>query len=134
MLSKVLVHILFFTFSKMLFFVQVCIFYIDTGVCRRLIMHLTIGGPKQHTFDKHKTKLDHDTIVKYTKILLIENYTYHRSIIEALLILKLQPSINKLQPSINKLQPSINKLQPSINKLQPSINKQLTSTTVRTNF
>ena len=58
-------------------------------------MHLSSEGPKQHTFDSHKNTLNRETIVNNTKILRIENDTYHLSSLEALLIRKLQPSINK---------------------------------------
>ena len=58
-------------------------------------MHLASGGLKQHTTDAHKTILNRETIVNNTKILRIENDSYRLSILEALLIRRVQPSINK---------------------------------------
>ena len=58
-------------------------------------MHLASGGPKQHSTDAHKTILNRENIVSNTKILRFENDPYRLSILEALLIRKMQPSINK---------------------------------------
>ena len=46
-----------------------------TTLPRRLPMHLASGGPKQHTFDSHKTTINRETIVNNTKILSMENNT-----------------------------------------------------------
>ena len=61
---------------------------------------LASGGPKQHTIDAHKTILNRDTIVKNTKILRI--IPIRPSVVEALLVRKMQPSINKQLASTHR--------------------------------
>ena len=40
-----------------------------TSLSRRLTMHLQDGGPKQHTWDQHKTQLTRDTLTANTTII-----------------------------------------------------------------
>ena len=49
--------------------------------------------------------LNRETIVNKAKILRIENYPYRLSILEALLIRKMEPSINKQLTCINPPHP-----------------------------
>ena len=65
-------------------------------------MHLASGGPKQHTTDAQKIILNRENIVNITKILRIANDPYRLSIPEALLIRKMQPSINKQLASTHR--------------------------------
>ena len=66
-----------------------------TTLSRRLTMHLSNGGPKQHTQNSHNINLTRQSLVNNTKIICTNNDPYRLSIIEALYIRKLCPSINK---------------------------------------
>ena len=65
-------------------------------------MHLASGGPKQHALDNHNLTLTKDDLVNNTKILFDEFYHNKLSMMEALLIEKLQPSINNQSTGINR--------------------------------
>ena len=70
---------------------------------RRLTyMHLASGGPKQHELANHNLPLTRADLVNNTKILLTEFNHKKLSIIEALLIEKMQPSINNQSTGTNR--------------------------------
>ena len=66
-----------------------------TTLSRRLTMHLSNGGPKQHTQNSHNINLTRESLVNNSKIICSNNDPYRLSILEALYIRKLCPSINK---------------------------------------
>ena len=57
-------------------------------------MYPASGGPKQHALPNHSIPLTREDLVNNTKILFTEFNHNKLSITEALLIQKLQPSIN----------------------------------------
>ena len=61
---------------------------------RRLTMHLASGGPKQHALTNHHMLLTREELVNNTKIIFSESNNNKLSISEALLIQKMQPSVN----------------------------------------
>ena len=69
---------------------------------RRLTMHLASGGPKQHVLENQNLTLTRDDLVNNTKTLFNEFDHNKLSIMEALLIRKVQPSINNQSTGINK--------------------------------
>ena len=71
--------------------------YIDlatTTLSRRLTMHVASGGPKVHALENHNLTATRDDLVNNTKILFHEVNHNKLSMMEALLIRKLQPPIN----------------------------------------
>ena len=66
-----------------------------TTLSRRLTMHLSNGGPKQHTQNSHNINLTRESLVNSTNIICTNNDPYRLSSLEALYIRKLSPSINK---------------------------------------
>ena len=73
-----------------------------TTLSRRLTMHLASGGPKQHALTNHNLLLTRTDLVNNTKILLTEFNHNKLSITEALLIQKMQPSINNQSTGANR--------------------------------
>ena len=73
-----------------------------TTLSSRLTMHLASGGPKQHALDNHNLTITRDDLVKNSKILCHESDHKKLSIIEALLIRKMNPSINNQSTGINR--------------------------------
>ena len=73
-----------------------------TTLSRRLKMHQASGGPKQHALENHNLTLTRDDLVNNTKIFFNEFNHNKLSIIDALLIRKLQPSINNQSTVINR--------------------------------
>ena len=69
---------------------------------RRFTMHLASGGPKQHALDNHNLTITRYDLVNNTKILCHESDHNKLSIIEALLIRKMHPSINNQSTGINR--------------------------------
>lgn len=65
-----------------------------TTLSRRLTMHLASGGPKTHAKNAHNAILTRDELVSNTKILRHEPDYNRLQILEALLILQSNPSIN----------------------------------------
>ena len=66
-----------------------------TTLSRRLTMHLSNGGPKQHTQNSHNINLTSESLANNTKIICTNNDPYRLSILEAMYIRKLSPSIEK---------------------------------------
>ena len=66
-----------------------------TTLSRLLTMHLSNGGPKQHTQNSHNINLTRESLVNNNKIFCTNNDPYRLSILEALYIRNLSPSINK---------------------------------------
>ena len=73
-----------------------------TTLSRRLTMHLASGGPKQHALENHNLTLTRNDLVSNTKIIYNQSNHNKLSIMEALLIKKLQPSINNQCTGINR--------------------------------
>ena len=71
------------------------------------------GGPIQHTHIDHHQHLTRDNLVSNTKILCQDSNHNKLSIIEALLIRKIQPSINNQCTRINKTLNSVLNCPPS---------------------
>ena len=65
-------------------------------------MHLASGGPKQHALANHNLPLTRADLVNNIKILLTEFNHNKLSISDALLIQKMQPSINNQSTSTNR--------------------------------
>ena len=65
-----------------------------TKLSQRLTSHLTNGAPKKHLHEAHKTKITRQILEENTEI--IDNCPDHRrlSILEALYIKELNPSLN----------------------------------------
>ena len=66
----------------------------NTTLSGQLTMHLASGGPKQHHQEIHHATLTRMELVNNTKIIWIERDTYRLSILESLLIKKVEPNIN----------------------------------------
>ena len=66
-----------------------------TTLSRRLTMHLSNGGPKQHTQNFQNINLTCESLVNNTRIIFTNNDPCRLSILEALYIRKPYPSINK---------------------------------------
>ena len=73
-----------------------------TTFSRRLTKHLAAGGPKQHAIANHNLPLTRADLVNNTKILLTEFNHNKLSITEAILIQKMQPSINNQSTGTNR--------------------------------
>ena len=73
-----------------------------TTLSRRLTMHLASGGPKQHALTKNHMPLTREELVNNTQIIFSESNNNKLSITEALLIQKMQPSINTQYIGINR--------------------------------
>ena len=74
-----------------------------TTLSRRLTMHLASGGPKQHAQENNNLTLTRNDLVSNTKIIYDQSNHNKLSIMEALLIKKLQASINKQCTGINRI-------------------------------
>ena len=66
-----------------------------TTLSRRLTMHLSNGGPKNHCKDPHKLQITRSMLEEGTNILRREQDKDRLRIMEALLIQKLNPAINR---------------------------------------
>ena len=73
-----------------------------TTLSRRLTMHLASGGPKQHALVNHNLPLTRADLVNNRKILLTEFNHNKLYITEAILIQKMQPSINNQSTGTNR--------------------------------
>ena len=73
-----------------------------TTLSWRLTMHFLSGSPKQHALANHNLPLTKEDLINNTKILLTEFNHNKLSITEALLIQKMQPSINNQWTGTNR--------------------------------
>ena len=73
-----------------------------TTLSRRLTMHLASGGPKQHAQDNHNIILTREDLVNNTNILFNKFNHNKLSIMEALLIRNLYPTIINQSTGINR--------------------------------
>ena len=75
-----------------------------TTLSRRLTMHLASGGPMQRALTNHHMPLTREELVNNTQIIFSESNNNKLSITEALLIQKMQPSINTQSTGISRTQ------------------------------
>ena len=73
-----------------------------TTLSCQLTMHLASGGPKQHALTNNHMPLTREEVVNNTQIIFSESNNNKLSITEALLIRKMQPSINTQSTGISR--------------------------------